>query len=379
MDSKPTRGRILVISNGHGEDSIGAEIVRRFPPGASVDAYPMVGDGSAYDGLCPIVGPRNFIPSQGSRVPRGTIWRDLWPILKSIPCTLRFLRDARQKYRKVLLLGDLSGLYLALPGGLPVAVYVDVFKVGQAHAYNRFERWLIKRTARRVFCRDDILARQLRDAGVDAVSVGNVMMDTVPAAAYDAQARRAHPLAIALLPGSRSATPQAFALQSAAVEKIASSHPADIFVAVAEGVDLEQLAAAAGLQWHPPQSGQPADLGRLEGRGLVFHLARGALTTLIEVADVVLSQAGTATQQALGLGKPVITFDTPANRRKRMDDEQALMGEARILTEKSADAVAAALSGLLQDQSERTRLGRIGRARLGNSGTADAVLAELMS
>ena len=40
--------RLLFISNGHGEDSIAAEIVRRLPAAIEINAYPTLGDGRAY-------------------------------------------------------------------------------------------------------------------------------------------------------------------------------------------------------------------------------------------------------------------------------------------------------------------------------------------
>ena len=66
--------KLLIISNGHGEDSIAAEIVRRLPKTIEVNAYPTLGDGRAYEGVCPIVGPRRQLPSEGHRL-RGSLIR----------------------------------------------------------------------------------------------------------------------------------------------------------------------------------------------------------------------------------------------------------------------------------------------------------------
>ena len=67
--------KLLIISNGHGEDSIAAEIVRRLPKTIEVNAYPTLGDGRAYKDVCPIVGPRRHLPSEGHRL-RGSLIRD---------------------------------------------------------------------------------------------------------------------------------------------------------------------------------------------------------------------------------------------------------------------------------------------------------------
>jgi len=103
--------RLLVITNGVGEDSIGAGIVRRLPAGFQTAAYPTLGDGSAYANICPVVGPRAHLASQGSRVGGGSISRDLrGGLLGSIPPALRFLKLARADYDEVLVIGDFVGV-----------------------------------------------------------------------------------------------------------------------------------------------------------------------------------------------------------------------------------------------------------------------------
>lgn len=367
----PTKGRILFIANGNGEDSIAAEIISRLPRGYKADAYPVVGEGKAFYGICPIVGPRSQVASQGWRHTKGSVLRDLKSgMLSGVLPAIRFLRSVAAQYEKVVVVGDNVGLVLCWLAGVDVAVYLDVFKSGFAHSYSKPERWLIKSTSKTVFCRDAMLAKALSAAGIDARFAGNVMLDTVNYGAYDTHARRSAPLAVTLLPGSRSTTGESLAIQIEALHQLPSSVPIDVFVAVASGVMPHNLASSTGMAWVSPSTNEAADLGTLMGEGLMVHLATGVAGNLIEAADLVLSQAGTATQQALGLGKPVITFNRADNRKKRMADEQALMGEARVLVPEDAAALSVATLKLLTDADERGRLGAIGRERLGPSGAA---------
>ena len=98
---------------------------------------------------------------------------------------------------------------------------------------------------------------------------------------------------------------------------------------------------------------------------------------LLAASDVVLSQAGTASVQALGLGKPVITFVNPRDRRSRFEDEQRLFGEARVVVDADVEAVSGALLGLLRDGGRRERLGAIGRERIGGPGALEEILRAL--
>ena len=113
----------------------------------------------------------------------------------------------------------------------------------------------------------------------------------------------------------------------------------------------EALADASGLTW--TGLGFTGDL--------TVHAARGAIGDLVENSDVVLSQAGTATIQSIGLGRPVISFIRPGDRMRRHDDESRLFGESRLLVRNEAGEIASALTALLQDDADRARRGAIGR------------------
>lgn len=370
--------RLLFISNGHGEDSIAAEIVRRLPAGVIAEAYPTIGDGHAYRDVCAIVGPRAQLASEGWRNVKGSIGRDVAAGgLATLLPAWRFGRRVRNHYDGVVVVGDLVGVAGCFVCGATGITYLDVYKTGYGRSYSMLERWLLRRTAKLSFCRSDRLATTLRAAGMDARCVGNVMMDTISYGDYDPGTRRTRPVAIALLPGSRQFTAESFALQVEALRRIAADQRPDVFLAVAAGVSLQDLARAAGLTVTGPMTGEAGDGGTLIGDGLAIHVARGAAGNLIAAADLVLSQAGTATIQALGLGRPVITFVTPRDRASRVRDETALFGESRTVVPADPDRVAAAVRRLLGDPGERLRLGAIGRARIGGPGAIDAIIAAL--
>lgn len=379
MAEAAPRQRFLVISNGHGEDAIAAQLVARLPANVSADAYPMIGSGKAYDGICRIVGPRATLASEGWRNVKGSLRRDIVNGgLLTVPPALKFLRAMRGHYDRVLVVGDMVGVLACLVTGHRDLIYLDVYKTGAARLYSGLERQAIRRACALVFCRADNLAALLRESGVDARAAGNVMMDTIPHGGYDAASRRTQALAVTLLPGSRALTGESFALQIGALKRLAAEKQPDVFVAVAGSVSVEDLARAAGLTRVPMLSSEPDDLGTLSGDGLTVHLARGrAMGNLLAVSDVVLSQAGTASIQALGLGKPVITFVNPRDRRSRFEDEQRLFGPARVVVDAEIGNVAMALGDLLEDAEERARLGAIGRERIGGPGALRAILEAL--
>ncbi|WP_193336771.1 glycosyltransferase family protein [Devosia beringensis] len=378
-EASASRRRFLFISNGHGEDWIAAAIVARLPRSIEVEAYPMIGAGNAYTGVCPMVGPRATLASEGWRNVKGSLQRDLANGgLMTVPPALRFLRSIRGKYERIVVVGDVTGVLAAYATGHRDLIYLDVYKTGAARLYSAAERFIIKRACSTVFCRADSLAQTLHDAGVDARSAGNVMMDTIPHGGYDAACRRSRPLAVTLLPGSRALTSESFELQIDALRTLPEAERPDIFLAVAGGINIDDLAKKTGLRRTHMLSVEPDDLGELTDGTLTVHMARGgAMGNLLEASDVVLSQAGTATVQALGLGRPVITFVNPRDRRSRFSDEQKLFGDARTVVPADAAAIGGAVRQLLGNDEERRRLANLGRQRIGGPGAMQAILEAL--
>lgn len=349
--------KLLIISNGHGEDAIAAEIVRRLPGSVTAEAYPTLGDGHAYEGVCPIVGPRAHLPSEGWRNVKNSVAKDVagggiatvWP-------GLRFIRQARGKYDRVMVVGDMMGVYGAWITGHKDILYIDVYKTGFGSSYLPIDKWILKRTARTVFCRSETLAASLTAVGIDAHAAGNVMMDTIPRAGITVPRRRG--LAIAILPGSRTHALENFALQAKALAQVPEDMRPDLLCAVASSVDEAALRERA----------EALEISYLPGR---------ALGDVLDRCDFVLSQAGTATIQSIGLGRPAITFQTAGDRPSRFRQESQLFGEGRIAVEAEPKSIAAAIMKLAGDPAERLRRGAIGRERIGPPGAIKAIIAEL--
>ncbi len=177
--------RVLIITNGMGEDAMGAALAKALAPHCEVEALPTVGAGLAYDGICPLVGPRGYLASEGHRK-QGSLIKDFKNGLALTAYKhVQYMRQQRGRWDKVIVLGDMVGLALCKAGGHSVDLYIDCYNSGYASTYSLIEKNLIKRTTAKTLCRDDILAGQLRADGLDAGFVGNIMMDTLPELSFD--------------------------------------------------------------------------------------------------------------------------------------------------------------------------------------------------
>ena len=371
--------KILFLSNGNGEDSLAAAVVAKLPNDIFVEAYPLIGFGNAYKNICPIVGPRLHIPSEGHRQ-AGSIAKDVkGGMLTGTYKTIRFLRSIKGEYDKIVAVGDSVSPILSVLAGQKIDIYLDVYKNGYAHKYMKLERWAIKKACNKVYCRDDILAASLRQFGVDAVSKGNIMLDLVPFGQYKIEPRRKNKLLLALLPGSRKTTAKNLKFQIEAIKKLPKKLYPDIFVAVAGGISLEELAKETSMTYHQAKTDNKSDLGSLSDGELSLNLTSNVAGDIILAADLVLSQAATLTLQALGMGKPVISFIETHDRPKRINDRKALAGESRIFTSQDVNELGEAISALMQNKEERNRMGQIGISRIGSTGTLSYVIADIVS
>jgi hypothetical protein len=256
----------------------------------------------------------------------------------------------------VMVVGDMMGVYGAWITGHKNILYIDVYKTGFGSSYLPIDKWILRRTARTVFCRSERLAASLTPAGIDAHAAGNVMMDTIPRAGITVPRRRG--LAITILPGSRAHALDNFALQAKALAQVPEEMRPDLLCAVATSVDEAALRERA----------EGLEISYLPGR---------ALGDLLERSDFVLSQAGTATIQAIGLGRPAITFQTEGDRPSRFRQESQLFGEGRMAVTAEPKSIAAAVMKLAGDPAERLRRAVIGRERIGPPGAIKAIIAEL--
>lgn len=368
--------KLLVISNGYGEDAIGAQVVRRLPSSIEVAAYPTLGAGRAYSKVCPIVGPRRYLPSEGNRT-RGSLLRDASAGF-GINAALSFMRTEARQFESVLVVGDMLGVVMCWLTGNRARLYLDVYKSGHANVYSSVERWILRRAAELVFPSDQILAGQLAMSGVNARFAGNVMMDALVTGPYDAASRRRNSTAVAVLPGSRASMPENLAFQMDVLRRVQGIEKVDIFAVLAAGAhDLARTGSVAGMKW-TPGDGTEGDLGVLSDGMMSVHLSSGSLGAVLDACDIVLGQAGTANLQAIGLGRPVITFTSGRSREVRRRRVSALAGEGRILLERDAGLMAAQVATLLANPAERRRRGDLGRERIGPPGAIEAIIAELL-
>ncbi len=373
---------LLVASNGHGEDAIAARVVealgRQGVPVGAVAAWPMVGRGAAVERLgLRRLGPTLEVPSEGfGTVEARAFLGDLragWAGMMLEQA--RFARGLRGRVGLWLAVGDVVPLGAGLLAGAPV-LFLSTAKsahYGGRDGHNALERALMRRCAA-VWVRDRLTAERLGASGLPALCLGNPMMDGLEAPAVAVPAGRR---VVAMLAGSRRDATEnaAFLLRAAArlgtdATALFASHPA---------TDHDRLRSLAGTEalpgWQAPERSRD-DLWLTHEGGARARLLRGAFAGVLRAAEVAVGMAGTANEQAVGLGLPLVAVPGAAVQGEgylRM--KMPWFGPAAVRAPREEAAVAGAVRALLADPAARARMAAAGRERMGPPGASDRMAA----
>ena len=314
----PRQKPVLLLSNGHGEDLSGAKIAEALMArGIAVEALPLVGHGRPYrQAGVPVLGRTRECSTGGLGYTSlagqlREIREGQWTYLLG---RLLWLARHRKRFERVVGVGDLLAVLGAWLGGPGAAVYLVAYS---SHYEGRLRLpWpcgALLRSSRivQIWSRDALTAHQLSaQLGKPVVFAGNPFLDgvievgqpnTQPTAQPPAQASP-QGQGLALLPGSRM--PEALhnlALMLQVVSRLPGQNlriqAALVTSLTAEAI--EAMAAPLGWQLDPSRS--------LLRRGpWQVELGWGQFAAILNRADLTLASAGTASEQAVGLGKPVL-------------------------------------------------------------------------
>ncbi|MBE9195924.1 hypothetical protein IQ219_11550 [Synechocystis sp. LEGE 06083] len=300
--------KILFISNGHGEDLNAGLIIdalQRRSPEFDLFALPLVGEGKAYQqrGIS-IIAPTQPLPS-GGLIYTGflTWWQDIVGGLVGL--TIKQIKDLlKQKHQfdLIVAIGDIVPLAFARLSGKP---YLSFLVANSSYYEGRLPlpftvAWCLKSChCLGAIAKDHLTAEDLGQRGINIRCLGYPIMDALQPTGQPLQ-RHSNTL-IALLPGSR--VPEALNNLGQLLplcRAIAQEKVVDFWAALVPAVTVEHLQTLAvehGWQCHGD---------RLERGNCTIHLSWQQFADILQQADLVLGMAGTAVEQAVGLGKPVL-------------------------------------------------------------------------
>ncbi len=383
--------KILFISNGHGEDlnaSIIAEALRRLYPSWELSAMPLVGQGNAYRRQdIPIICPTRSLPSGGFVY---MDWRQLWRDLQSglLSLTWQQLSIIRQvarlkNYDLVLAVGDIVPLIFVYLSKIPFMSYLVSTS---AHYENKLilpltARWILhSQRCLGIFARDIYTARLMSEQGFrHTLCLGYPIMDVLHQQGKDLHLAEGQAV-ICLLCGSRLPEAQANLLLLLQVVDGAQRLGLNwqfraAIVPQMGGEVLQTTAEMAGWTYTNQGDGEVLTNRR---SGAQVYCFRDAFADILHRADVVLGMAGTAIEQAVGLGKPVVQLvgKGPQFTYRFAEAQQRLLGES-VQTCSKPEVAVALIQKVLADPVYQERCKINGQERVGGAGGAERIAREI--
>ena len=396
--------RLLLVSNGNGEDVSGAHLGQALVRlGAHVTAFPLVGHGEAYQrfAIAKAAATRSFPTCGiGYQTPGGWL-QELanGQTVYGIGGAVAAARCAR-RHDAVVAVGDVLPVVVARLSRRPAFAYLVAYS---SHYEGRLKLpWPCGRSLQSerflaVFSRDRATAADLSgQLGRRVEFIGNPFMDAVGSSAMPLPALPRP--RVGLLPGSRlPGALENLALMLAMVlhlPKHRSSNPLTLAAALVGDITAEHLAAMAAqrgwrLEPRRPHCPGAAALALIHGAmGVEVELYWGRFADVLHGSQLLVAMAGTAAEQAVGLAKPVLQMPggpqfTPrfAEAQRRLLGPTVFCGAGGPGSVANARDTARLLVLLLRDGDVPTLCLHAARERIGGPGgskaMAEAILGSL--
>ncbi len=355
------RPKIIVASNGYGEDAIGVVLAKKLRerfPDSEISAFPLVGRGDAYikEGFA--------VKSAPSVTPSGGVLKysvkDLFGdmragLLRHVRAQLSDWKKLAGKIKTPLCVGDVYLILHTLWGAGARPMFVATAKTVYLSGHWRLEKFLINKFTLKTWTRDSKSAEQL---GSKAIYSGSPIMDLL----YEGEKYERGEI-ILLLPGSRARANNDVKLLLDAAELMNASGEKNFRMILAPTLDFEKFFAACDIY------GWKKFNDTLEKNSLIINLSFESVARSVNGVKILLGLGGTANQLCAGLGIPVISIDEKGKRVQKK-----LLGDSEILVPATSKDLAECALKVLNDSALYKFMSDAGRERMGQPGALDDVI-----
>ncbi|KGG06201.1 lipid-A-disaccharide synthase-related protein [Prochlorococcus marinus] len=311
--------KILVLSNGHGEDLSGSLIAKQFlKSGYSVDALPIVGKGNNYEKeKIKIIGKTkefstggigyNSLKGRLSEIFGGEILY----LLRRLYLTYKL----RKNYDYFFVVGDIVPVFFAWICKKDFFTYLVAYS---SHYEGKLKLpwpskfFLLSQRAKKIYTRDSLTANDLTLQLKKKVSfLGNPFMDKF--FARNKELKKSE-FSIGLFPGSRF--PEIIENFVLILEVLEHLSDLRYFQKIEFNFAIVNALSAAKIKeifkkrrWFKLEKITEKDLLKFQYKTLEVNIYWNNFEKILLKSRCCISMAGTAAEQAIGLGKPVIQIE----------------------------------------------------------------------
>ena len=325
---------LRVISNGHGEDKIAAQLMQAIGLDKFVfEAFPLVGSGDLYRslGVVPKI-TQAPLPSGGFLLR----FKDIVTDVKSGLFT-QFQKQRRSLCESTpdfqIVVGDVFALFMACHKRRIPTVFFPTAKSERSIPHMGLEFSYIRRNARLVFPRDIETHQVFSKKKISSRFYGNPMFDNM-----FSDIKKSSKTTIVLLPGSRLEALQNIKLMLAIIRHLVIKKKIQFIFSLPPHFQYSQLKSAVkGSSWILKKDSEQLLFQHSNHHASVSYNFFDSL----QQASVVIGLAGTANEQAMHAKRQLISFigSGPQSTKKRFLQQHQLIEGSRPIFIDSNDPI----------------------------------------
>ena len=396
---------LLIICNGHGEDLIAHEIIKKLlslERIKKIEVLPLVGNGHIFDSISSDIfrkiGTQIYLPSGGfSNQSLKGLFRDLRVgLLENLFNNWLLIKKKHKDNYKIIAIGDLLPLYFAWSSkcmfgfiGTPKSDYTwssgpgkaisDFYHKLKGSEWDPWELFLMgSQKCKFVIVRDALTANNLNLKNINAKYFGNPMMDFIKDKKLDHKNIESFQKLIMLI-GSRC--PEAFdnlEMFLSSLSTIDLPLKTLVFVPLSFNMDVNIIEDFFFKYKFSKEINKEYNLGEESiwiKNNIIFLIGKNTFDDWANLSQVGLANAGTATEQIAGLGVPSLSLPGrgPQFTKKFANRQQRLLGgSVRVCCDKQT--LKKKLIDLLLDEKIRKKQAIIGLERMGPKGASKKIV-----
>ena len=396
---------LLIICNGHGEDLIALEIIKKLIILKSIkkiEVLPLVGNGHIFDSInskaFSKIGTHIYLPSGGfSNQSLKGLFRDLRAgLLLNLIRNWFLVREKSKKDYKIIAIGDLLPLYFAWSSkcvfgfiGTPKSDHTwtsgpgkeisDFYHKLKGSEWDPWEIFLMmSQKCKFVIVRDKLTAKNLNLKNINAKYFGNPMMDFIKEKKLD-QKNIASFQKLIMLIGSRM--PEALDnldIFLSCLSTVNLPSKTLVLVPLSSNLDVGSVEDYFCKYKYYKEINKVYNLGEKAiwmKNNIVFLIGKNTFDDWANLAQIGLANAGTATEQIAGLGVPSLSLPGkgPQFTKKFAKRQQRLLGGSVIVC-LNQDALKKKLIDLFLDKEMRKKQAIVGLERMGQKGASQKIV-----
>ena len=401
---------LLIICNGHGEDVIALELIKRFlihKKFKTIEVLPLVGDGYIFDSVknkeFKKIGFLKVLPSGGfSNQNIFSLILDLKAgMLINIFKNWQLSRSKSKEKFRILAIGDFLPLFFAWSSkckfgfiGTPKSDHTwssgpgwsssDIYHKIKGSEWDPWEIFMMRNNrCKTIIMRDQITASNLNKKKINARFFGNPMMDFIDnKSIYFSQEEKYQK--IILLIGSRY--PEAlenFESFLNCIDHLKKKKEYLILLPLTLNANIKQVEKILTFYKFYKNKDKIFSLGQESiwiKSNIVLLLGFGTFSAWVKIADVGLSNAGTATEQLVGSGIPSLSLPGkgPQFTKSFAKRQQRLLGGG-VEVCNTKEKLIEKLYILLENKNIRNEQIKEGMFRMGARGASEKIVKYINS